>query len=225
MILSMFSLLNTWYGWVTLIAFISAILVALSFHEAGHAYVAYKQGDKTAQAFKRLTLKPFNHVDPMGFICLLIFGFGWAKPVPVDERNFKNGKKSAFLVSIAGILINFGLAVVASLLYCALYAIFPVFMVSNIYGIAVSQFLVLSTIINFNLGFFNLIPIYPLDGFRLVESVAGSENGFSNFMRRYGWFVLIILIATPLLDLYINFTAGNLTAIVVNFWSKLFGII
>ena len=209
----------------SLIAYVSAILVAMSFHEFAHAYVANKQGDPTAKAMKRLTLKPFTHVDIWGFVCLLLFGFGWAKPVPVDPRNFKHGRRSDFLVSIAGVTTNLIISLVASLIYCLLYCIWPAFALgSNFYTIALELFLNYSIFINLSLVFFNLIPIYPLDGYRIVESIAGENNGFSSFMKRYGYIFMLVLYFTGLFSLYINVTAFNLGELFVKMWLKLFSL-
>lgn len=209
-----------------LVAYFSAILVAMSFHEASHAFVAYKQGDNTAKAMKRLTLKPFSHVDTLGFICLLIFGFGWAKPVPVDTRNLKNGRKSEFLVSIAGISMNLIIALIASFVYCLLYFVWPAFSASSsFYLTALNLFLNFTIIINLSFVFFNILPIYPLDGFRMVESFSGKTSSFSNFMRKYSQIILILLYITSLFSLYINFTAVNLSNLFVQMWSKLFSLL
>lgn len=226
MILSFISLLNSWVGWASLVGFISAILMALAFHEAGHAYAAYKQGDNTAKALKRLTLKPFNHVDLAGFVCLLVLGFGWAKPVPVDPRNFKNGRKSEFFVSIAGVLVNFILGIVFSFIFVLLITVLPTGLLSsNFYFCALSQFIVYSIVINFNLCFFNLLPLFPLDGFRIIESFTGNKTRFSQVMCQYSWLILIFLILTSVLDYYIAFTSGRLTTLVIDLWSKLFGLV
>ena len=95
------------------------ILVGLSFHEWGHAYAAYKRGDPTARNLGRMTVNPLAHIDPLGFLSLLILGFGWAKPVPVSTRNFKSPRKDELIVSLAGITVNLILRVVHDNMDCA----------------------------------------------------------------------------------------------------------
>ena len=98
-----------------------AVLISLSLHEYSHAYAAYKLGDDTAKDQGRLTLNPIKHLDPFGALCMLLFHFGWAKPVPVDPRNFENPKKGIAIVSFAGPLANLSLATLSTLIYLLLY--------------------------------------------------------------------------------------------------------
>ncbi len=208
-----------------IVAYVSAILIAMSFHEAAHAFVAFRQGDVTPKAMKRLNLMPFSHIDYVGFACLLIFGFGWAKPVPVDFRNLKHGKVSEFAVSIAGILTNIILALIFSFIYVLLHVVFAEILYSgNWYSVALTMFLNYSIVINLSLAFFNILPIYPLDGFRVVESFAGKNNAYSNFMRKYSNFVILICLITGLFSLYISYTAINVADLFILMWSKIFGI-
>lgn len=136
-----------------LILSIPAVLWAITFHEFCHGYVAFKLGDPTAMRAGRLTLNPLAHLDPIGALMLLFFRFGWAKPVPIDTRYFKNPKRDIALVSIAGVAGNF---LTAS--FCGLLArVIPGKML--ILYPALGRFIVLLAVINLGLGVFNLIPI------------------------------------------------------------------
>ena len=120
--MSIFGRLESWGRWLTtdpvgfliyFIYFAASILITLILHEVAHGYVAYRCGDPTAKMLGRLSLNPRKHLDPIGTACLVLFGFGWARPVPVNPRNFNNGRKDDFLVSIAGVAVNFTLFLLA----------------------------------------------------------------------------------------------------------------
>ena len=206
------------------IAYIMALFVAMPFHEFSHAYIAKKEGDYTAVALKRCTLAPLAHIDVRGLICLLLFGFGWAKPVPVDERNFKRGKLSKFLVAIAGIVTNLILGTVFLFIYYLIYKLFPNFYSSGIYGLLVKTFLSLSVSLNFGFAFFNLLPIYPLDGFRIIEAFTGSDNGFVSFMKRYSFIIYLLLIFSTVFEMYFAYTGGLLINVLSNLFKKILGV-
>ena len=101
-----------------------AVLIILTIHEYSHGYMAYKLGDNTAKSYGRLTLNPIKHLDPVGALCLVFFHFGWAKPVPINPRNFKNPKRDFALVALAGPLSNLIFAFLSALLYLLVYALF-----------------------------------------------------------------------------------------------------
>lgn len=175
------------------------ILVGLSFHEWGHAYAAYKRGDPTARNLGRMTVNPFAHIDPIGFLSLLVLGFGWAKPVPVSTRNFKSPRKDELIVSLAGIIVNLILGVVFLILWFVLGSL-PV---SNS---------ILNTIvyycfyINFSLAVFNLLPIPPLDGSKILSAVLPARIYFKIMQyEQYGFIILIILLNLPVFDNLLSF--------------------
>ena len=143
-----------------LIVNIPVVLFAITVHEYAHARTALSLGDPTAKLAGRMTLNPISHIDPIGAICLYLFHFGWAKPVPVDPRYFKNPRMGSLWVSLAGPLANFGVALVAGIL--VRYFLFPWELYLRI--------LVSMTILNIALGLFNLFPIPPLDGSHILET-------------------------------------------------------
>lgn len=207
-----------------LIATIMAIFVAMPFHEFAHALAARSQGDYTATAYKRLTLAPLAHFDKIGFIFLILFGFGWAKPVPVDSRNFKNGKKSLFLVSVAGILMNIALGIVFLFIYMLLLRFLPQVFDIKIYGFLLEEFLVVSVSLNFMLAFFNILPIYPLDGYKMLSSLSREENGFLIFMKRYSIIIYLLFTFSGLYYIYYSYTAGLLMDGLINLFSRILGL-
>lgn len=147
------------------------VLIAITFHEFAHGYAAYKLGDDTAKNEGRLSLNPKDHLDPIGTLMLLVAGFGWGKPVHVNPRNYTRKmsmEKGEAIVSLAGPLMNFILSIIFTLIYCAIYKFASVsFLTSTVGGVI--MLLISSTIsINIGLGVFNLIPLPPLDGSKII---------------------------------------------------------
>jgi len=139
---------------------IPVVLFAITVHEYAHGWIALLLGDPTAKMAGRITFNPVSHIDPIGAICLYLFQFGWAKPVPINPRYFRNPRMGNVWVSLAGPLANFGAALLAGILIR--YFLFP----SELY----LRILVSMVILNIALGLFNLIPIPPLDGSHVLES-------------------------------------------------------
>lgn len=158
-------------GLIGLLLSAPGVLIAITFHEFAHGYAAYKLGDNTAKSQGRLSLNPFAHLDPIGTLLLLVAGFGWGKPVEVNPRNYTRKmsmEKGEAIVSAAGPLMNFVLAIIFTLIYCAIYKFASATFLTSTVGWVI-LLLVSSTIsINIGLGVFNLIPLPPLDGSKII---------------------------------------------------------
>ncbi len=153
-----------------LVLTIPGVLVAITFHEFAHVFAASKLGDDTAKRQGRLNLNPLSHMDPIGTLMLLFAGFGWGKPVAVDPRNYSRKytvEQGEAIVSIAGPLMNILLAFVISLIIALVGRFAPEVMLSQV-GIITMQILMLAVSINIGLGVFNLIPLPPLDGSKVI---------------------------------------------------------
>lgn len=177
---------------------ILAVIFVLCPHEWGHAFAATKCGDGTAKAYGRLTLNPIKHLDPLGFVCCALVGFGWAKPVPINPNNFTKYRRGMITVAAAGVTANLLLAGIFLLLLFLLQPLL-LYAASTSTAIYFLQILVLylinlSIMFNFMLALFNLLPIYPLDGYNIVASLFPKAVGYRRFMVRYGVFVLLALI-------------------------------
>ena len=170
-------------------------LVCITLHELSHGFVAYKLGDNTAKDRGRLTLNPLKHLDVMGLLMLLVFHVGWAKPVPVNMYNFKNPKRGMALTALAGPVSNFLITLVFMFLFGFAYTI--VLAHYSEQGYYLLQMLQLTAYISLGLGMFNLIPIPPLDGSKVLLSVI-SDSSYQKLMRyeRYGMILMILLVST-----------------------------
>lgn len=184
--------------------FLPGIIIGITFHEAAHGYVSHWLGDPTPKNQGRLSLNPLAHIDPMGFIALLLVGFGWGKPVMIDPRYYKNPKRDELLVSLAGVTTNLIIAII--------FAVIQILLIKT--GIAYSlgskwnmlnlmiQYVVF---VNLVLMCFNLLPIPPLDGFSVITQLFD--------LRRYDWyyklynngfFILMALVFIGALDGFLD---------------------
>ena len=173
-------------------------LLSLSVHEAAHGYVAYRLGDPTARNMGRLTLNPLKHLDPIGFLCMVLGGFGWAKPVPVNARYFKNPRRGMAITGIAGPVSNILLAMLFALIYEILYAFLKDIRFTSefVYYIALIslQFFMLAAYLNVALAIFNMIPIPPFDGSRIFYAFLPTKWYFGVMKyERYIMFGCIVL--------------------------------
>ena len=182
-----------------LIITLPIILVTITIHEFSHAKVADVLGDPTPRLAGRLTLNPIAHIDPIGFLMLILVRFGWAKPVPINPYNFKDPRSGSLFVSLAGPVSNFLFAWVIAILYRTM----PL-----AYGDLLSQILSYTIWINLALGVFNLIPIPPLDGSHILEfflPASQLENWYR--LQQYSLMILlfIIVFGSPILMTVIDF--------------------
>lgn len=230
---------------ILLVLTLIAVIISLVLHELAHGLVAKWNGDYTAKYAGRLTLNPLKHIDPIGFLMMMFVGFGYAKPVPVNPYNFKHYRRGMITVAIAGVIVNLVIAFVGALGYClmnlalhhALFsfagnaAIKTCWYLLRFFGILVS--------LNLCLLFFNILPIFPLDGFRVIEAFTRRGNKFCAFMRTngryilYGLVVLSFIVSTAIenfanipswfnyvdiLGTYLNFFSGHLANWFTEFW-------
>ena len=205
---------------ISLLLFIPTLLISLTVHEYCHGYAAYLCGDTTAQWNGRLTLNPIKHLDPIGTLMMLIFGFGYARPVPINPRNFKKYRLGLCVVSVAGPLSNVLLAIIGILLH---YGVLQIISLQNgdiTAGILGSNFFMMwqifiSTFITANttLAVFNLLPIPPLDGSRIVSSFLPAKlEYYYNKYENYIMLVVLVLLWRGSLDSIIFLLADKLLA-------------
>jgi Zn-dependent protease len=174
---------------------IITLIVAFTVHEFAHAYVAYKFGDETAKDQGRLTLNPVQHLDPIGTILILIAGIGWARPVPVNRRNFQNPRLAGVLVSLAGPLSNFLIAAIA---YAIMFFLIGPSSVVSIHPFFL-DLLNMMVYLNIVLFIFNLLPFPPLDGYRILEDISPPSLRIKmTKYEQYGTLIFLIIVITPL---------------------------
>ena len=184
------------------------VILAITFHEFAHAYAADKLGDTTPRAQGRLTLDPRSHIDPFGIILLVFAHIGWGKPVQINPRNFNSNKsveKCEAIVSIAGPLTNFILAIVFTIIYYAICAFIPSFIYTDI-GNIITTMVYGTIVVNIGLGVFNLLPIPPLDGekiFRLVMPYK-VKNWIDNNMQTIYLVFLVLWMFTDILTIIVS---------------------
>ncbi len=204
-----------------LVLAIPCIIIALSFHEAAHGYAAYKMGDPTARNLGRLTLNPIKHLDIFGTLCMLVVGYGWAKPVPINTRYFKNQKKGMALTAFAGPATNFTLGIIGILLF----RVFALIANSNtmkgvfidnegVLSLFTAILLFLNTFTVYNLSFavFNMIPIPPFDGSRILFAFLPDKYYFG--IMKYEKYIMIALLV--FLTVGPGFSIGTIVYAITN---------
>ncbi len=204
------------------------VLIAITFHEFAHGYAAYKLGDNTAKNEGRLSLNPLDHLDPIGTLLLLVAGFGWGKPVHVNPMNYTRKmsmEKGEAIVSFAGPLMNFILALIFTIIYCAIYKFASLaFMTSNVGYII--MLLISSTIaINIGLGVFNLIPLPPLDGSKIIMPfLPNSAKQFFINNEQIFYIVFIFIWITGIAGTIITPLINGVSAGILSLGRLIFGL-
>ncbi len=206
-----------------------AIILAIGIHEASHAFAAYSLGDNTAKNLGRLSLNPVKHIDPIGFLMLLLVGFGWAKPVPINPNNFKDYKKGTVLTALAGPVSNIVIAIIASFIYWTSIGMYVEY---TKMGFVFAQMMIMIIIINVNLAVFNLLPIPPLDGAK-VAGILLPTKWYRNMLNYENMVQLIIAlllfsgllggILSPITQSLLNLIL-TITKIIVGFIFGIMGI-
>ena len=181
---------------ITLLLTVPALLWALSFHEFCHGLAAYLVGDRTAERYGRLTLNPLAHFDVVGTLMLLFVGFGWAKPVPINTRYFRHPKRDLIIVSLAGVAGNI-LTAIISVLFLRYFGEWWY----GLTGRAGLTVIIQMISINMGLAAFNLIPIPPLDGSRVLEAFLPYRYmEYYYWLERYGMIILLVLLMTGIIN-------------------------
>lgn len=193
-------------GLIAFLYTLPALLISLSIHEYAHAWMAYKQGDITQKIRGRLSLDPFKHIDSMGFLCIALFGVGWGKPVMIDDRNFKNRAKGTMLTALAGPVSNLLLALLFTIVLKLLImtGVLTTVATTTIGGIFLTMFLYT---IQFNIifGIFNLIPLPPLDGSKVLEYFLPQKlKGIMYTLERYSFIIILVIFCTNIASYIIN---------------------
>lgn len=196
-------------SWADLPYIIITVIIGFTLHEFAHAYVAYKFGDPTAEKQGRLTLNPIAHIDPLGALFIILVGFGWARPVPVNRYYFKRPRLAGVLVSLAGPVSNLVLAFIGFILFAILYKTG----ITNGMPFDFFPFLQIFIYMNLLLFAFNLIPLPPLDGYRIIEDLVTSRiRAKMSQYEVYGSILFIVLVVTGLSNStifpYIRFVQG-----------------
>ncbi len=201
---------------------VPALLIAISMHEYAHAYVSYKLGDDTAKNMGRLSINPFVHLDLFGTICLVLLGFGWAKPVGINPDKFKNRKKGMLLSAAAGPVMNLLIAVIAVFIYLLLIKIFYS-SVSETFNIFLNIIYYIF-IYNIFLCVFNLLPLPPLDGSKVLAAFLPEKLEYKFYQyERQMYFILLILIITQVVVKIMNVLGSGLANIIFNIMYKILG--
>ncbi len=222
---------------VSLLASVLSIMLVITLHEFAHAFVAYKCGDPTAKFAGRMTLNPVKHFDLLGIVMFAVAGFGWAKPVPVNPYNFKNPKSGALWTSAAGVIVNY----LTAFLFYPILAVVILYLLPAVEGTYAElffySFFVGMLLYSLSFCVFNLLPFYPLDGFRIIDATAKRRGQVYQFLYQYGYYVLLGLIFLhvfasrvpmlgyiDLLGYALTFVRNVLSQPISLFWNWIFGL-
>ena len=201
---------------IDLLFVIPCVLFALTVHEVSHGYMAYRLGDPTARNMGRLTLNPLKHLDPIGALCMVLFHFGWARPVPINARYFRKPRRDTALTAAAGPISNFIMAFLGLLVQEILLAVFIRHPASSqfVYNLQYAALTLFSYfhVLNLSLGMFNLIPVPPLDGSRIFLTFLPAKYYFGIMQyERYIQLGLMLLLWLGLLSRPLSFLVSALS--------------
>lgn len=187
-----------------LIYTIPAVLIAIVLHEWAHGFISYKLGDPSPKAEGRLSLNPLKHLDPVGTLCLLFFRFGWAKPVQVNPNYYKDRKMGMMWTALAGPIMNFIISFLTILIVIIILKLFPNFILTDL-GYYIYNVLLITSFLSISLGVFNLIPIPPLDGSKILFAILPEDMYFA-YMKyeRYGMILLVILLYSGIFSMILS---------------------
>lgn len=210
-IINVSQLLSDTNALLSLLLTLPAVLIAITFHEFAHAFAADKLGDDTARRQGRLNLNPLSHIDPIGMIMLIFAGFGWGKPVEIDPRNFNRNIKmpvAEAIVAAAGPIMNFILAIIFGVIYVSVMKFAPMFIFTQVGGIVIILLRVCISI-NIGLGIFNLIPLPPLDGSKILAAFL--PYNAKNWLEKYynAFYIVFVVI-------WVTGIAGNIISPVIS---------
>jgi len=220
-------LLSNTSALLSFILTLPAVLIAITFHEFAHAFAADRLGDDTPRRQGRLNLNPLSHLDPIGSLLLVFAGFGWGKPVQIEPRNFNRNIKMSVaetIVAAAGPVMNIVLAFVFAIIYFTIWKFFPSFMQNNI-GTIIMLLVQICITINVGLGIFNLIPLPPLDGSKIINGFL-PYNLRSWFLNYYHIFhiIFIVIWITGIAGLIISPIISGVSSGIMNIVAALFGV-
>ena len=210
-IINVSQLLSDTNALLSLLLTLPAVLIAITFHEFAHAFAADKLGDDTARRQGRLNLNPLSHIDPIGMIMLIFAGFGWGKPVEIDPKNFNRNIKMSVaeaIVAAAGPIMNFILAIIFGVIYVSVMKFAPMFIFTQVGGIVIILLRVCISI-NIGLGIFNLIPLPPLDGSKILAAFL--PYNAKNWLEKYynAFYIVFVVI-------WVTGIAGNIISPVIS---------
>lgn len=191
-------------NFINKLLFLPGIIIGITFHEAAHGYVSHWLGDPTPKSQGRLSINPLAHIDPMGFIALLLVGFGWGKPVMIDPRYYKNPKRDELLVSLAGVTTNLIIAIIFAVIQILLIDTGAAYSMGSSWNVVnlIIQYIVF---VNLVLMCFNLLPIPPLDGFSVITQLFDLRK-YDWYYKLYsnGFFILMALVFIGALDGFLD---------------------
>lgn len=213
---------------LSLLYSIPGVLIAITFHEFAHGFAAYKLGDNTAKIEGRLSLNPFDHLDPIGSLMLLFAGFGWGKPVRVNPTNYTRKismEKGDAIVSLAGPLTNIIVAFIFALIYCAVYKFTGIAFMFSTVGEVIMRLISAIIAVNIGLGVFNLIPLPPLDGSKIIMPFLPykAKQWFRNNESIF-YIIFVVIWITGIASMVISPAISAISSGIMNLAGLIFGI-